>query len=108
MTTVSFYLITAYTPTFGKAVLHLSDTDSLLVTFCVGLSNFFWLPVMGALSDRIGRRPLLLACTVLTIAHRLPGAGLAGRRARASRSCWRSSCGCRSSTPATTARWWWP
>nr|BFE90023.1 hypothetical protein GCM10020185_05590 [Pseudomonas brassicacearum subsp. brassicacearum] len=25
MTTVSFYLITAYTPTFGKAELNLSD-----------------------------------------------------------------------------------
>ena len=32
MTTVSFYLITAYTPTFGKAELHLSDFDALLVT----------------------------------------------------------------------------
>ncbi len=44
MTTVSFYLITAYTPTFGKAELHLSDFDALLVTVCIGLSNFFWLP----------------------------------------------------------------
>ena len=60
MTTVSFYLITVYTPTFGKSVLNLSETASLGVTFCIGLSNFFWLPVMGALSDRIGRRPLLL------------------------------------------------
>ncbi|MEG2392093.1 MAG: tricarballylate/proton symporter TcuC, partial [Pseudomonas sp.] len=45
MTTVSFYLITAYTPTFGKSELHLSDLDALLVTVCIGLSNFFWLPV---------------------------------------------------------------
>ncbi len=55
MTTVSFYAITVYTPTFGKSVLQLSTTDSLVVTFCVGLSNFIWLPVMGALSDRVGR-----------------------------------------------------
>ncbi len=46
MTTVSFYTITAYTPTFGKTVLHLSQSDALLVTLCVGLSNLFWLPVM--------------------------------------------------------------
>src|ERR1044071_953907 len=51
MTTVSFYLITVYTPTFGKNVLKLGASDSLLVTACVGLSNLFWLPVMGALSD---------------------------------------------------------
>ena len=60
MTTVSFYMITAYTPTFGSSVLHLASIDSLIVTLCVGASNLFWLPVMGALSDRVGRRPLLL------------------------------------------------
>jgi MFS family permease len=64
MTTVSFYMITAYTPTFGHVALHLADIDAFVVTLCVGVSNLFWLPVMGALSDRIGRRPLLIACTV--------------------------------------------
>jgi MHS family citrate/tricarballylate:H+ symporter-like MFS transporter len=72
MTTVSFYLITVYTPTFGRNVLKLSETDSLVVTFFVGLSNLFWLPVMGALSDRIGRRPLLIAFTALTIVTAYP------------------------------------
>jgi metabolite-proton symporter len=72
MTTVSFYLITAYTPTFGKNELHLSDLDSLLVTVCVGISNFIWLPVMGAFSDRIGRKPLLIGATVLAIATAYP------------------------------------
>jgi len=72
MTTVSFYLITAYTPTFGKQVLHFSDVDVLFITVCIGLSNLFWLPVMGALSDRIGRRPVLLFFTVLTILTAYP------------------------------------
>ncbi|MFL9926099.1 MFS transporter [Herbaspirillum lusitanum] len=72
MTTVSFYLITVYTPTFGKSVLKLSTEDSLIVTFCVGLSNFIWLPIMGALSDRVGRRPLLIVFTVLTILSAYP------------------------------------
>jgi MFS transporter, MHS family, citrate/tricarballylate:H+ symporter len=72
MTTVSFYLITVYTPTYGHNVLSLSALDSLAVTFCVGLSNFFWLPVMGAFSDRIGRKPLLLAFTCLTLVTAYP------------------------------------
>jgi metabolite-proton symporter len=67
MTTVSFYLITAYMPTYGRDALKLSDLDSLLATCCVGISNFIWLPVMGALSDRIGRKPLLVAATVATL-----------------------------------------
>jgi MFS transporter, MHS family, citrate/tricarballylate:H+ symporter len=72
MTTVSFYFITAYTPTFGRQVLKLSITDSLIVTLCVGISNLFWLPVMGAFSDRIGRRPLLICFTVLMFVTAYP------------------------------------
>jgi MFS family permease len=71
-TTVSFYMITAYTPTFGSSVLHLAALDGLVVTLCIGASNLFWLPVMGALSDRIGRRPLLFACTVLMLVTAYP------------------------------------
>lgn len=72
MTTVSFYMITAYTPTFGSTVLKLTTTDSFLVTFCVGASNLLWLPVMGALSDRIGRLPLLFGCTILMLITAYP------------------------------------
>ena len=66
-TTVMFYMITAFTPTFGKAVLNMSDQQSFLVTLFVGISNLFWLPIMGALSDRVGRRPLLIIFTLLMI-----------------------------------------
>ena len=72
MTTVSFYTITVYTPTFGKSVLKLSETDSLVVTFCVALSNLFWLPVMGALSDRFGRRGILAIFSGLTLLTAYP------------------------------------
>ena len=72
MTTVSFYMITAYTPTFGNTVLHLATRDSLIVTLCVGASNLFWLPVMGALSDRVGRRPLLVVFTILMLVTAYP------------------------------------
>ena len=65
MTTVSFYFITAYTPTFGREVLKLGNIESLLATLCVGISNLFWLPVMGAVSDRVGRQPVLIAFTTL-------------------------------------------
>ena len=72
MTTVSFYMITAYTPTFGSSVLHLASTDTLIVTLCVGASNLFWLPLMGSLTDRIGRKPLLFACTALMLITAYP------------------------------------
>jgi len=72
MTTVSFYMITAYTPTFGTAVLKLTSTAAFTVTLCVGLSNLVLLPVMGAVSDRIGRKPLLYACTLLMLVTAYP------------------------------------
>jgi len=72
MTTVTFYFITAYTPTFGREVLKLSNIDSLITTMCVGISNLFWLPVMGAASDRLGRRPLLILFTLLMIVSAYP------------------------------------
>ncbi|EIN02208.1 citrate-proton symporter [Paraburkholderia hospita] len=72
MTTVCFYTITAYTPTFGRDVLGLSEGASLLVTLCIGLTNFIWQPISGAISDRIGRRPLLIGATTVTVAVAYP------------------------------------
>ncbi|HEY3838576.1 MAG TPA: MFS transporter [Bryobacteraceae bacterium] len=72
MTTVSFYLITAYTPTYGGKILHLGDQDTLIVTLCVGISNLLWLPIMGAVSDRAGRTPLLILFTSLAILTSYP------------------------------------
>ncbi|NMY91821.1 MFS transporter [Pseudomonas oryzihabitans] len=72
MTTTTFYLITVYTPTFGRTVLHLSASDSLVVTLFVGVSNFIWLPIGGSVSDRIGRRPLLLGIASLALLTAYP------------------------------------
>jgi MFS family permease len=71
-TTVCFYTITAYTPTYGQAVLHLGSVSSLGVTLCIGLSNLFWLPVMGSLSDRVGRWPLLVCASGLMLLSSYP------------------------------------
>ncbi len=72
MTTVTFYVVAVYTPTFGRAVLGLSAADGLVVTFCVGLLGFFAVPAMGALSDRVGRRPVLLVTTALAVLTAYP------------------------------------
>jgi MHS family citrate/tricarballylate:H+ symporter-like MFS transporter len=72
LTTVMFYFITVYTPTFGRTVLKLTDLDSLLVTLCVAVTNFIWLPVGGAISDRIGRKAVLLTVSTLAIVTAYP------------------------------------
>src|SRR5579871_3154728 len=72
LTTTTFYFVTVYTPTFGKTVLKLSTQDALLVTLLVAVTNFFWNPVGGALSDRIGRKPVLLTIATLSLLTAYP------------------------------------
>jgi MFS family permease len=72
LTTTSFYLITAYTPTFGQQVLQMTPEDSYRVTIVVAASNLFWLPVGGLLNDRFGARPLMLLVTVAAVLTAYP------------------------------------
>jgi MFS transporter, MHS family, citrate/tricarballylate:H+ symporter len=72
LTTVMFYFITVYTPTFGQRVLKLSEFDSLVVTILVAITNFIWLPIGGAISDRIGRKPVLLTIATLALVTAYP------------------------------------
>jgi MFS family permease len=72
LTTVSFYMITAYTPTFGSSVLHLASHQVLLVTLFVGASNFVLVPTMGALSDKVGRRPQLAVTAIAALLTAAP------------------------------------
>ena len=72
MTTTTFYFITVYTPIFAKRELNLSTSESLIAAVLVGLSNFLWLPIGGWLSDRIGRRPVLVGIAALAIFTAFP------------------------------------
>lgn len=67
MTTVNFYFVTSYTPTFANKVLHLNKIDSFITVCIVGFSNFIWLFIGGAISDKIGRKPVLVFTTILAV-----------------------------------------
>ena len=71
LTTTTFYFITVYAPGFGKE-LKLSASDTLLVTLLVAVTNFIWNPVGGALSDRIGRKPVLVTIATLSFLTAYP------------------------------------
>src|SRR6516162_4545394 len=72
LTTTTFYFITVYAPGFGKQ-LNLSPTGTLLVTLLVvAVTNFIWNPVGGAVSDRIGRKPVLIGIATLSLLTAYP------------------------------------
>jgi MFS family permease len=72
LTTVTFYMITVYTPAFGTQTLHLPGLPVFVVTLAVGVSNFIWLPVFGWVCDRVGRKPVLFAISGLALVSVYP------------------------------------
>jgi len=60
--TVCFYILLNYMPTYTQKFMNLSASQALWAN-TIGLFVLVAaIPVMGKLSDRIGRKPLLLAC----------------------------------------------
>jgi len=82
------YMVTAYTPTFGSSVLHLAPVGNLTVTLCVGMCNLLILPLSGALSDRVGRRPILITCTVAALITAYPALLWLAAGPSFARACW--------------------
>ena len=70
--TAAFYTFTTYMQKFLKLSVKLSDQQTTLVTF--GSLTFAMLlqPLYGALSDRIGRKPLLIGFGVLGTLFTVP------------------------------------
>lgn len=78
--TVSYYVMLNYMPTFTQRYAGLGRTEALWSN-TVGLAVLVVaIPFMGHLSDRVGRKPLLLACCVgfLVLSYPLFAAMVAG------------------------------
>jgi MFS transporter, MHS family, proline/betaine transporter len=63
--TVGFYIVLTYMPTYMRNQLSLPYSQSLFATLLGLILLAALIPVFGALSDRVGRRPLLIAACVL-------------------------------------------
>ena len=86
--TTAFYTYTTYMQKFLKLSVGLTDSQTTLVTAGSLIFALFLQPIYGALSDRIGRKPLLIwfgvmgtLCTIPLLTRCRPP------RARWSRSC---------------------
>jgi MFS transporter, MHS family, proline/betaine transporter len=70
--TVCFYALLNFMPTFTRVQLKLSAAESLWAN-TIGVIGFaIFVPIMGALSDRVGRKPLLLLSNAIFVVLPLP------------------------------------
>lgn len=61
---IADYMLLTTMPTYFEDQLDLSSTTGALVIICVELVQMALIAPLGALSDRIGRRPLLLTASI--------------------------------------------
>lgn len=60
--TVCFYVLLNYMPTWTQRYMNLTASQALWANTIGLLALMLSIPVMGLLSDRFGRKPLLIAC----------------------------------------------
>lgn len=70
--TVSFYVFLTYMPTYTRTQLHLTAVQSLWASTASLIALVILVPLMGALSDRVGRKSLLLASCALCFVLPIP------------------------------------
>jgi MHS family proline/betaine transporter-like MFS transporter len=71
--TVAYYVMLAYLPTFTQKYAGLSVSAALWANTAGLVALLVAIPFMGALSDRIGRKPMLVFCCVAFVALAYPG-----------------------------------
>jgi len=71
--TVSYYVMLTYLPTFTQKYAGLSATAALWSNTAGLLALLAAIPITGALSDRIGRKPMLIFCCLAFVVLAYPG-----------------------------------
>jgi nitrate/nitrite transporter NarK len=63
--TIAFYVILLYMPTFARTQLNLPLDDAFLAQSIGPLCMIVMTPLFGSLSDRVGRRPIMMGALAL-------------------------------------------
>ncbi len=71
--TAAFYVLFVFMPTYSIRVLHLGSAVSFLAMVAAGVTVAICCPLMGLISDRIGRWPVMMAAATIFLVAVYPG-----------------------------------
>ena len=69
---ILFYAMTVYTIAYARTAYGLAQNTYLIGVTLAGFGQLFTIPLLGALSDRVGRRPVMMFGTLFIIAFSIP------------------------------------
>lgn len=69
---VTFYIVLVYLLTYQESVLGWDNSSAALLSTSASLTALIFVPLSGALSDRYGRKPLLISAAVLLVIFAYP------------------------------------
>lgn len=72
MMNVCFYIVLVYLLTYQEEVIGLGPSNAALLSTAASITALILVPLCGALSDRFGRKPLLMGSAVLMIVTSYP------------------------------------
>ncbi|MDN5773754.1 MAG: MFS transporter, partial [Brevibacterium aurantiacum] len=76
LTALGFYMLSAYFVTYIQTTGDLTREQSLLTNAIAMASYTIFLPIAGAIGDRVGRKPMLIAGSILLAITSIPAFGL--------------------------------
>jgi len=69
---VTFYVVLVYLLTYQETELGITASRAALLSTSASIAALIFVPLSGALSDRVGRKPVLIAASVLLIITSYP------------------------------------
>ncbi|VFS46523.1 Proline porter II [Budvicia aquatica] len=71
-TNVTYYMLLTYMPSYLSHNLHYSEDHGVLIIIAVMIGMLFVQPVMGLMSDRLGRRPFVIGGSIGLLVLAIP------------------------------------
>ncbi|VFP84513.1 Proline/betaine transporter [Candidatus Erwinia haradaeae] len=71
-TNVTYYMLLTYMPSYLSYNLHYSEDDGIRITIAIMVCMLLLQPIMGLMSDRFGRRPLVITGSSMLLLLAIP------------------------------------